>query len=294
MLGSYLIPLLLSKGHTVVNLTTQKVRSGGTESGYTNLFWDPSRGEVDRSQLHGIDAVINLAGFNLANRWTEENKRQMVQSRLDSTKLLVDIALNPDQPAKVFVSASGSGFYPDSSELMDELGPKGEGFLSDLTDDWEKALLPLQKRDARIVIMRTAVILDKKHGALARMIPFFKLGMGAGVGNGKQFLSWIHAEDAAGAYVYAVENSGMQGIYNLTTDSPVTNNQFSAQLAKAMKKPFFLPNIPAFMLKILFGKMADLVLRNNRMSAKKILNAGFQFKFPNLQEALNNVFHSQI
>ena len=258
------------------------------------MFWNPSGGELDKTLVTDIDAIINLAGFNLANRWTKANQQLMVESRLNSTKLLVEIATKSSSNLNVFVSASGSGFYPDSLELMEEDSPKGEGFISDLTADWEKALDPLEQKNIRIVKMRTAVILDKEHGALARMLPFFKLGLGAAVGSGKQYLSWIHAEDSAAAYVFALENAQCRGIYNLTTDEPVTNKAFSTQLARAMKKPFFLPNVPGFILKLLFGKMAELVLRSNRMSAKKFQSTGFQFKFPNLQQALNNVFQSKV
>ncbi|MFM9985537.1 MAG: TIGR01777 family oxidoreductase [Flavobacteriales bacterium] len=292
MLGSYLIPLLVSKGHTIVNLTTRSELAGTTKQGLINVFWNPSSGELDRALVTDLEAIINLAGFNLANRWTKKNQQLMVESRLDSTKLLIEIANNSSSSLKVFVSASGSGFYPDSLDLMDEEGPKGEGFISDLTADWEKVLDPLEKLNVRVVKMRTAVILDKNHGALSKMLPFFKLGLGAAVGNGKQYISWLHAEDAAAAYVFAIENNAVKGVYNLTTDEPVTNKVFSSQLAVSLKKPLFLPNVPGFILKLLFGKMANLVLRSNRMSAKKIQSAGYKFKFPNLQQALNNVFQS--
>lgn len=290
MLGSYLIPLLLSKGHRVINLTTRKDLAGRGGNGVLNIFWNPSVGEVDRSQLGDVDAILNLAGFNLANRWTKENQQKMVQSRLDSTALLTDVALQLDNAPEVFVSASGSGYYADSDELMHEESAKGEGFIADLTEAWEEALLPLGQKNIRVVVMRTAVILDKQHGALAKMLPFFKLGLGAAVGSGQQYMSWIHAEDAAAAYVYAIENQNLQGIYNLTSDETITNKEFSSKLAKTLHRPFFLPGIPAFVLNLLFGKMAQLVLRSNRMSAQKLMRAGFKHKFPDLNSALNDVF----
>lgn len=218
----------------------------------------------------------------------------MFQSRLYSTALLVDIAIHLDKTPLVFVSASGSGYYPDSDQWVDENGTKGTGFIADLTEAWEEALIPLQQKNVRTVIMRTGVILDKEHGALARMLPFFKWGLGAAVGNGKQFLSWIHASDAAAGYSFALQENQMQGVFNLSTNYPVSNKEFSARLAETLGKPFFLPNIPAFVLNVLFGKMAQLVLRSNRMASKKLIDSGFQFMYPNLGEALRDVFQTKL
>lgn len=288
MLGSYLIPLLLSKGHTVVNLTTKKtlINTGNIE----HVYWNPAKGELNHASITGIEAIVNLAGYNLSNRWTDSNQRLMVDSRLDSTRLLVGFALKASIAPHVFISASGSGYYKDSQEWMDESGYKGSGFIADLTKDWEDALTPLLQRNIRTVIMRTGVILDKEHGALAKMIPFFRWGLGSAVGSGKQHLSWIHAHDAANAYAFALENANVQGTYNLATNNPVTNKEFSKVLAQVLQKPFFLPNIPGFILRLLFGKMSQLVLRSTRMSAQKLMSAGFQFKFPELKEALTDVF----
>jgi uncharacterized protein len=286
LVGSKLMPKLIAKGHEVINLTTNK--SAVSRNGVNQSFWNPSEGLVSLVQFENADAVVNLAGFNVANRWTSANKKAMIESRLQSTNLLVKAIQSSTHGPKIFVSASAVGIYPSSLELQDESAKAATGFLADLTHQWEEASAPLST-SVRRVVLRIGVVLDQKEGALAKMLPIYKLGMGSATGTGKQMMSWIHAEDLANAFLFALESNNMNGIYNATAPHPVSNKAFSVELAHQLGKPHFLPTVPGFALKLLFGEMATMLLNSQNISCTKLLQAGFKFQFENLQDALSNI-----
>ena len=212
----------------------------------------------------------------------------MIESRLQSTNLLVKAIQSTSTGPKIFVSASAVGIYPSLPELQDESAKAATGFLADLTRQWEEASAPLSS-SVRRVVLRIGVVLDEKEGALAKMLPIYKLGMGSATGTGQQMMSWIHAEDLANAFLFALESNNMNGIYNATAPQPVSNKTFSSALAHQLGKPHFLPTVPGFALKLLFGEMATMLLNSQNISCTKLQQAGFKFQFENLQGALSNI-----
>lgn len=296
LVGKKIISLLHQRGDEVIILTTRKdslVKEG------TPVYWNPEQWlthtnwneEAQRAlkAMEGANAVIHLAGFNVANRWTEENKRKMVQSRLDSTSCLVKMIQALHAMPEVFVSASAVGIYSSSDTLQSETAPSGEHFLGKLSSDWEHASFPLDASTRRVVL-RIGVVLDAQDGAVAKMLPFFRLGLGSATGSGKQWMSWIHLEDLARMFIFAIDQAQVRGVYNAVSPEPCTNAAFSKALAKALHRPFFLPPVPAFLLKIVFGEMASMLLVSQRISSKKIQDVGFEFRYPHVQTALASLF----
>ncbi|MFY7972320.1 MAG: TIGR01777 family oxidoreductase [Flavobacteriales bacterium] len=285
LVGSATIQLLLENGHTIYNLTTQKaLRSEHAK--VHHIYWNPRSGEVETSALPAIDAVVNLAGFSVANKWTKENKEKMISSRIESTRLLVKIS----GQAHTFVSASASGIYRDTDEWQDEQSAFANDFLAQLSITWEEEAQKARVNGARVALLRIGVVLDQREGALGKMIPFFKMGLGSAVGRGSQYMSWIHLHDLARMLVFAVENKTVEGAYNAVAPAPVTNKQISKSLAKALNRPFFLPNVPAFALRLAFGEMADMLFTSKRLKSEKIQQAGFTFQFPDVDSAMRDLF----
>ena len=288
LVGTNLISKLTSKGHTIVNLTTNPKKVGKTKN-ISNVYWNPAKGEIDKTQVENIDAVINLAGFNISNKWTEANKKEMIDSRVESTALLVKAVLESSSKPHVFISTSASGYYVASPNAMTEESPAGKDFLSTMSTLWEKETDALNQTSIRKVIFRVSVVIDKNDGAVGKMLPFFKLGLGAAIGSGKQMMSWIHLDDLTNMYIHALE-SNISGAFNATADNQCTNKEFSKALSKALNRPFFLPNIPKFVLQILFGEMSILLFQERNLSNQKIKSTGFTFKYANIQSALNSIF----
>jgi uncharacterized protein (TIGR01777 family) len=288
LVGTNLISKLTSKGHTIVNLTTNPKKVGKTKN-ISNVYWNPAKGEIDKTQVENIDAVINLAGFNISNKWTEANKKEMIDSRVESTALLVKAVLESSSKPSVFISTSASGYYVASPNAMTEESPAGKDFLSTMSTLWEKETDALNQTSIRKVIFRVSVVIDKNDGAVGKMLPFFKLGLGAAIGSGKQMMSWIHLDDLTNMYIHALE-SNISGAYNATADIQCTNKEFSKALSKALNRPFFLPNIPKFVLQILFGEMSILLFQERNLSNQKIKSTGFTFKYSNILSALNSIF----
>jgi uncharacterized protein (TIGR01777 family) len=286
LVGSKLIPKLLAKGHEVINLTTNK--NARSSNGVSQSFWNPSEGLISLVQFENADAVVNLAGFNVANRWTSANKKAMIESRLQSTNLLVNTMASLSSGPKTFVSASAVGIYSSSLESQDENALSAKGFLADLTQQWEDASAALPASVRRIVL-RIGVVLDQQEGALAKMLPIYKLGLGSATGSGQQMMSWIHAEDLANAFLFALETPEVKGIYNAVAPHPVSNKVFSKALAHQLGKPHFLPTVPGFALRLLFGEMATMLLNSQNISCAKLQDAGFKFEFENLDKALANI-----
>lgn len=285
LVGSATIQLLLENGHTIYNLTTQKaLRSEHAK--VHHIYWNPRTGEVETSAIPAIDAVVNLAGFSVANKWTKENKEKMISSRIESTRLLVKIS----GQAHTFVSASASGIYRDTDEWQDEQSAFANDFLAQLSITWEEEAQKARVNGARVALLRIGVVLDQREGALGKMIPFFKMGLGSAVGRGSQYMSWIHLHDLARMLVFAVENKTIEGAYNAVAPAPVTNKQISKSLAKALNRPFFLPNVPAFALRLAFGEMADMLFTSKRLKSEKIQQAGFTFQFPDVDSAMRDLF----
>lgn len=284
LVGTRLTQLLLERGHEVSHLGRSK-KSGSVRS----FVWDVHAGTMDPEAFENADVVIHLAGAGIADeRWSMKRKQEILESRTKSTALVVQ-KLNENQTrVKTLVSASAIGYYGmglHANEFTEESKP-GTGFLADVVTAWEHEADRLKNK--RLVKIRIGVVLSKNDGALAEIAKPVRLGLGAPLGTGEQFVSWIHLDDLCGIFIKAAEDETMQGAYNATAGA-VTNRALTKAIAKALHKPLWLPAVPGFALKLVLGEMADLVLYGSSVSSGKIRQAGFSFRFDTLEKALNNL-----
>ncbi len=240
--------------------------------------------------VDGADAVINLSGEPIAGkRWTKAQKKELITSRLNTTRALVEAIGKAKNKPHVFINASAIGFYGDRGSLpLQENASAGIGFLPDVCKEWERQAFKAESFGVRTILLRTGVVLGKNGGAMAKMLPPFQLGLGGPLGNGKQYMSWIHLEDEVSAIVHVLENTQIRGPVNLTAPNAVTMGQFAKTLGKVLKRPALF-SVPAPVLKILLGEMATMLLEGQNVEPKVLLDSGFHFKFPNLESALNDL-----
>lgn len=287
LIGAALAQALARDGHQFTSLV-RDVKSSSTRA-TTLLHWDVERGEIENaSQLEGHDAVIHLAGENVANgRWTEERKRRIRDSRVQGTRLLVDALARLDAPPKTFLSASATGFYGSDrrDETLTEESMPGADFLANVCREWEAEAMRAEDFGARVVLLRTGIVLTTKGGALAKMLPAFKMGIGGKLGDGQQSMSWIALADEIGAIRFALENQAVRGPLNLTAPHAVTNAEFTETLGRVLSRPAFL-RVPPFALRLALGEMAATVLGSLRVAPAKLEAAGYRFQFPALENAL--------
>lgn len=288
LIGTNLIPTLLTKGHQVFKL----VRSAPKAE--DEIRWDAEKGfsDAEKTKLENFAAVIHLAGDNIASEnWSDEKKKRIRASRVRGTRVLVDALKDLQNPPKHFISASATGFYGDGKdEVLTEESSKGEGFLPDTCAEWE-AEAGKAETFARVVLMRTGVVLAAGGGALEKMLTPFKFGVGGTIGSGKQWMSWIAIDDLVLIIHFFLENSELQGAFNLTAPNPVTNEQFTKALGNALSRPTILP-IPEFAVKLMFGEMGErLLLEGARVLPKRLEDAGYTFQFPELEPALKHVLN---
>ncbi len=281
-IGSYLTQLLLARGDEVGIVSRDPQRVRAVHPKCEALAWPPD--------LSGFDGVINLAGESLfGKRWSAAQRARIKNSRIDSTKRLTDALANASPRPAVFINASAIGIYGDrGDELLGEDGELGDDYLSDVCASWEQAALRAEQQDVRTVLIRIGVVLGKGGGALDKMLLPFKLGLGGPMGSGKQWMSWIHIADLCGLFSKALDDEDMRGAFNGTAPTPVTNRDFAKALGKALGRPAFLPT-PIPMLKLALGDVACLLSDSQRCSADKALAAGFEFEFPELGLALNDL-----
>src|SRR6266702_3844529 len=275
LVGSALIPLLESAGHEVVRLKRP-------------AQWDPETGVADPSAFGGVDAVVHLAGENIAGgRWTAARKERILNSRVKGTKLIAETLGNLPKPPQVLVSASAIGYYGDrGSELLREQSPPGTGFLPDVCRQWEAATDAATRKGIRVVHLRTGIVLSGKGGALKQMLLPFKIGLGGRIGSGDQYWSWILLDDLTSAIVHCIQASGVHGAVNTVSPSPVTNLEFTKVLGRVLSRPTIFP-LPAFATRFAFGEMADaLLLASARVEPTKLLASRFIFRQKDLEAAL--------
>jgi uncharacterized protein (TIGR01777 family) len=277
----------IGQEYTVRFLTRNKKQANEFE-------WDIKKGTVDESAFDNISHIIHLAGANISEkRWTDERKKELISSRVDSAKLLLNTLQKKKIKLKSFISASGINFYGTTTteKIYTENDQPGNDFLSEVVVLWEKSADEFKEQHLadRVVKIRTAIVLSEKEGALKKMMPPIQLGIGSPLGSGKQYMPWIHIKDICSVYEFALQNLNIQGAYNASSPQHTTNENFIKKTAEVLKKPLFMPNVPAFVLKILFGELADALLEGSRASSQKIQDAGFQFKFPDLKKALENL-----
>ena len=282
LLGSELTRQLAAEGRRVLRMVRQRAKAGGDA-----VFWDPAAGEVDADGLRQADAVVHLAGENVGQRWTEERKRRILSSRVEGTTLLARTLAEMEGGPRTFVLASAVGIYgPHADDEVDEASPPGGGFLADVVQKWEAATAPAEEAGVRVVRLRMGVVLSAAGGALAKMLPPFRLGAGGRMGDGRHWMSWVSLADAVSAFRYALDHPEMSGPYNVAAPNPVQNRDFTRALGEALNRPTLFP-VPAFALRALLGEMADeTVLASQRVAPRRLQDAGFRFRHPDLPGAL--------
>lgn len=285
LVGSRLTSMLQNRGYEVGILT----RSIKNKSGITEFVWDIEQGYLDNAALSWADHIIHLAGETVGQRWTSKAKKKILSSRKKSTKLLAN-ELQAGYDIKSFVSASAIGYYGDTADKeVDEKSPKGTGFLADVTQQWENAIEEVKPHVERLVKLRIGIVLTPEGGALGKMVMPIRYGVGAPLGSGKQWMSWIDLDDLCRMFLHALENP-LSGTFNAVAPEPVTNKQMTKALASELKRPLFLPNVPSFVLKAILGEMSAMVLEGNKVSAAAIQEEGFKFDFDTLDKSLDHLF----
>jgi uncharacterized protein (TIGR01777 family) len=288
LIGKGLTELLLAKGYTVSHLS----RKPGKDSRIKTFVWNVEQGQIDENCLNGVDAIIHLAGSGIAEkRWTKKRKKDLIDSRTQSIGLIYDLMRRKPNLVKHVISASATGYYSNrGDELLTEDSTAAKDFLGYCCVVWEQAADKGKDLNLRIVKLRTGVVLSKKGGALPPLALPVKLGVGTALGTGRQWIPWIHIKDAVDMYLHVIENADIQGVYNMVAPNPVTNKQLTKAVAKQLRRPYWLPNVPAFILKMLLGEMSLVVLGSTKVSAEKIENTNFKFEYPELSGALKELY----
>ena len=238
------------------------------------------------------DYIIHLAGAGVADEnWSEHRKQEILESRLLSTKLLYQAVEKATVRPKVIIAAAAIGYYgADTGNIcLDESSPLGDGFLADVCRQWEIEIKKFENLGVRTVILRLGIVLSEKGGAYEKMILPIKIGMGAALGTGKQIISWIHIDDLVNMILYSLQNDRIEGIFNAVAPNPVNNEDFNRIASKVLHRPFWLPNVPSFLLELILGERSSIILGGNKVSAKKIKDAGFRFQFEELDTAIKNL-----
>jgi uncharacterized protein (TIGR01777 family) len=287
-IGKKLTRLLLENGFSV-SVLSRYVKENS--EGISYYKWDVDAGTIDEQAILNADYVIHLAGENIgAKRWTVNRKKAILDSREKSTQLLFSCLHKHNKQLKAFVSASGVGIYGAITDevICSETTPAASDFLGTVCQKWEAATNPIRDLGIRTVQIRTGLVLGKGDGVLQQLIPLFKYKLGSAIGSGKQYMPWIHIDDLCRIYLAAITNSEIHGPYNAAINDGTNNAIFSTTLAKVFGYRIWLPNVPAFVLQLVLGEMAQLVLKGRRVASDKIEKMGFQFQFTDLDKALRN------
>ncbi|WP_396162516.1 TIGR01777 family oxidoreductase [Flavobacterium sp.] len=289
LVGQELVSLLLQNGHTVHYLSTSNNKLV-TNSNYKGFYWNPKTAEIDTDSLADVEVVVHLAGASVAKKWTKSYKDEIIESRVLSTKLLFQTLQNTPNHVKQIVSASAIGIYPDSltniyheSDLDIDVS-----FLGNVVKLWENEVNQFEKLQLIVSKIRIGIVLAKNGGALQEMVKPIQYGVGAAFGSGEQYQSWIHIQDLVAIFYHVIENK-LPGIYNGVSPYPVTNTELTKSIAKTLNKPFFLPNIPKFVMQLILGEMHQILFSSQHVSCRKLLDENFQFKFASLDKALNDL-----
>lgn len=289
LIGTELVLLLLQNGISVHYLTTSKKKIDN-QPNYKGFFWNPKLGIIDENCLMGVDAIIHLAGASISKRWTKAYKQEIIESRIFSSNLLFKVLKEYPNQVKQIISASGTAIYPNSSTTVytEESKIIADNFLSNVVLKWEESVDKFQSLNIKVCKLRTGVVFSNKGGALLEIVKPIKFGLGSSFGDGKQVQSWIHLHDLVAMYLFAVENS-LEGVYNAVAPHPVTNSALTKNIAAILEKPLFMPNMPKFVMKLILGDMHELLFDNKKISAQKIINAGFVFQYLTTEKALKDI-----
>lgn len=288
LVGNELVSLLLNRGIQINYLTTSKSKIRKEDS-YTGFYWNPEKGVIDEDCINGVDVIIHLAGAPIAKRWTESYKKEILNSRTATTNMLYDLLKSKENNVHQFISASAIGIYPDS---MDEVYSEDNtgvdnSFVGKVVEKWEEVVDKIKELKIRVAKIRIGLVLSAKGGMLAELAKPVSYGVGSAFGSGKQIQSWIHIEDLVEIFFYVLNNE-MEGVFNAVAPYPVSQNDLVKCVAKVLKKPYFMPNVPKFVMKMMLGDMSMLMFTSQNVSAKKIIATGYQFKFLSLEKAIAN------
>lgn len=291
LVGSALSARLSELDYEVVHLSRSK-REGAA---YTTFTWDISNGLIEQGAFDGVSHIVHLAGAGVADKkWSQKRKKELASSRIDSANLLFDHLKKSKQKISSFISASAIGIYGfDTGGIIqtEDRIQLGDDFLATLTKKWEAAADQFVELDARVVKLRIGLVLSEKGGLLEKLVPVSKLGLASAFGSGEQYMSWIHIDDMVEIIVKAIENEKVEGAVNAVAPNPVTNKEFLSILTQVLNKPYFLPNIPKFILKLGLGELSSALTGGNRVSSEKIKKAGYEFQFKELDKALGHLLN---
>ncbi|WP_166963698.1 TIGR01777 family oxidoreductase [Yeosuana marina] len=289
LIGKEIVKLCHTKNIKVSFLTTSKSKISDSDI-YQGFYWNPKTNDIDLACFKDVDAIIHLAGATISKRWTSSYKKEIESSRIKPTQFLINSLIKSDYKIKHVISASAIGIYPDSlSNYYEEEYSEGDDtFLSQVVKQWEQAVDGFSVLNIPVTKIRIGLVLSKQGGALPEIIKPMKFGLGAAFGSGEHWQSWIHIMDLSRLFVYVLKNN-LSGVFNAVSPNPVTNQEFTKSCGQVLNKPVFLPNIPKWFMSLVLGQMHTLLFLSQRVSSKKIEDAGFQFKFHHLKPALNNL-----
>jgi uncharacterized protein (TIGR01777 family) len=283
LVGSALVRSLEAEGNRVTRL----VRSAAAQG--DEVGWDPGAGRLDPSAIEGIEAAVHLSGESVAGRWSAAKKERILESRTGSTRLLAETLAGLEQRPSVLVCASAVGYYGDrGDEELTERSPAGSGFLADVVRQWEAAAEPARAAGIRVVSLRFGVVLSPDGGALRRMLPPFRLGVGGRIGGGDQYMSWVAIDDVVGAVQHALETEQLSGPVNATAPEPVTNSEFTKTIGRVLGRPTLM-RVPGPALRLALGEFSSEVLNGQRVLPARLMESGYRFRYPQLEGALRNL-----
>lgn len=287
LVGKVLVSYLKMENIQVAQLSRRKVLNED------NIFhWDIENGIIDVKALNGVDHIIHLAGANIGDkRWSKVRKKEIINSRVDSTRLLYKLVEKMEFKPKSIISASAVGYYGAKTvdHVFTEKDPPSDGFVGSTCQLWENEILKFESLGVNTIRLRLGVVLSPKGGALKKMVLPARLGLGASLGTGKQYLPWIHIDDVIKVIFWCLGKAYTREVFNVCSNDFITYQQFSKSLSETLRKPYFLPNIPSFMLKLIFGEMSQIILEGSRVSSQKLNKNGYIFKFPELELALSDL-----
>lgn len=288
MIGVRLTEMLKAKGYSVIWLS----RKRNIKAEIPRYSWDYRKGEIDTEALKQANIVVHLAGSNLGDgSWTKAKKQEIVESRILTTKLLLQTYKSLNIQPEAFISASAVGYYgmhTDDNIYTEESPPARNDFLSRTCKKWESAAFQFNEElKIRVVALRTSFVISKESEAFKKMILPTRFGLGAPMGDGKQYMSWIHIDDLCNLYIKSIEDSSMSGVYNAVAPHFSTNKEFMHTLAKELNRPYIIPGIPSFLLKLIMGEASGMILEGIQVSSQKVIDSGYKFLYPTVKEAIH-------
>ncbi|TFH25989.1 MAG: TIGR01777 family protein [Bacteroidia bacterium] len=289
LIGNHLGLRLQEKGYHVAMLS----RSGNSDISFPVYHWDPDKDEMDEKALDHADYIIHLAGLNIGEkRWTPGRKQQILESRVKSGELIYKALEQREHKPLAFITASAIGYYGavSTDTIFEETAPANSDFLGRICESWEGVADRFEEIGIRSIKIRTGIVFSKQGGALSRLSLPIRLGVGTPIGNGLQYMPWIHIEDLCGIFIHSIENPQLAGAFNAVAPEHITNKDLTIKIARELKKALWLPNIPSGIIRLLFGEMSVMLLHGSRVSSEKIKAAGFRFQYPEVAPALRQLY----